>query len=127
MDIHTRITAALHIVIGVLGAGTMLVFALGVNWIGHFIAGSGGGDAAVVNFLFGFGSVLAGFFALLLAAEAIAGIALLKGSPTGRVFTIAFSVLELLNFPIGTVIGVYSLWALLGTRPAQPSRIEGRP
>jgi hypothetical protein len=127
MDIHTRITAALHIVIGVLGASMMLVFALGTNWIGHFIAGSAGGDAALVNFFFGFGSVLAGFFALLLATEAIAGIALLKGSPTGRVFTIAFSVLGLLNFPIGTAIGVYSLWALLGKRPAPSHRIEGRP
>lgn len=118
MDIHTRIAAALHIVIGVLGAGTMLVFALGANWFGRFIASSGGGDAAVVDFIFGFGTVLAGFFALLLATEAIAGIALLKGSPTGRVFVIAFGVLELLNFPIGTVVGVYTLWALLGNRPA---------
>jgi hypothetical protein len=34
------------------------------------------------------------------------------------VFTIIFSVLGLLNFPFGTAIGVYSLWALLGNRPA---------
>ncbi|PQO91115.1 hypothetical protein C5614_26620 [Massilia phosphatilytica] len=126
MDIHTRITAALHIVIGVLGASTMLIFALGVNWLRSFI-GSTGGDAAVTNFFFGFGTVLAGFFALLLAAEAIAGIALLKGSQTGRVFVIAFGVLELLNFPIGTVIGVYTLWALLGKRPADARQIDGRP
>jgi hypothetical protein len=125
MDIHTRITAALHIVIGVLGASMMLVFALGTNWIGHFIASSAGGDAAVPNFFFGFGAALAGFFALLLATEAIAGIALLKGSQTGRVFTIVFSVLGLLNFPIGTVVGVYSLWALLGNRPA-PAGAPGR-
>ena len=70
---------------------------------------------------------LAVFFALLLATEIIAGIALLKGSPTGRVFVLAFGVLQLLNFPIGTVIGIYTLWALLGTRPAQPPHIEGRP
>jgi len=127
MDIHTRITAALHIGIGVLGAGMMLIFALGTNWIGHFIADSAGSDGAVANFFFGFGAVVAGFFALLLAAEAIAGIALLKGSPTGRVFTIIFSVLGLLNFPFGTAIGVYSLWALLGKRPARPPQLEGRP
>jgi len=33
MDTHTRITAALHIVIGVLGASTMLIFALGASWL----------------------------------------------------------------------------------------------
>lgn len=126
MDIHTRITAALHIVIGVLGAGTMLLFALGANWLRSFIDASGG-DAAVTSFVFGFGTVLAGFFALLLATEAIAGVALLKGSQTGRVFVIAFGILELLNFPIGTVVGVYTLWALLGKRPAQPHHLEGRP
>jgi hypothetical protein len=126
MDIHTRITAALHIVIGVLGASMMLIFALGANWLGRFINNSGG-DAAVTSFVFGFGTVIAVIFALLLATEAIAGIALLKGSQTGRVFVIAFGVLELLNFPIGTVIGVYTLWALLGKRPVRPHQIEGRP
>jgi hypothetical protein len=118
MDIHTRITAALHIVIGVLGASMMLIFALGANWLGRFI-NSSGGDAAVTSFVFGFGTVIAVIFALLLATEAIAGIALLKGSQTARVFVIAFGVLQLLNFPIGTVIGVYTLWALLGKRPAR--------
>jgi len=126
MDIHTRITAALHIVIGVLGASTMLIFALGANWLRSFIDSSGG-DVAVTNFVFGFGTALAVFFALLLATEVIAGIALLKGSQTGRVFVIAFGVLELLNFPIGTVIGIYTLWALLGKRPAPGHQIEGRP
>ena len=126
MDIHTRITAALHIAIGALGASTMLIFALGANWLRSFINASGG-DAAVTSFVFGFGTALAVFFALLLATEIIAGIALLKGSQTGRVFVIAFGVLQLLNFPIGTVIGIYTLWALLGTRPAQPHQIEGHP
>jgi hypothetical protein len=42
------------------------------------------------------------------------------------VFVIAFGVLQLLNFPIGTVIGVYTLWALLGKRPAPAHQIESR-
>jgi hypothetical protein len=125
MDIHSRITAALHIVTGALGASMMLIFALGANWLRSFINGSGG-DTAVTNFVFGFGAALAVFFALLLATEIIAGIALLKGSQTGRVFVIAFGVLQLLNFPIGTVIGVYTLWALLGKRPAPAHQIESR-
>jgi hypothetical protein len=126
MDIHTRIAAALQIVTGVLGASVMLIFALGANWLRSFIDASGA-DPAVTNFVFGFGTALAVFFALLMAAEIAAGIALLKGSQTGRVFVIAFAVLHLLNFPLGTVIGIYTLWALLRTQPAPAPPLGERP
>ena len=84
MGIHTRITAALHIVIGVLGASMMLVFALGASWLGHFIAGPGGGDAAVVNFFFGFGApsataLVAAPLTATLGATALAATALVAG------------------------------------------------
>jgi hypothetical protein len=81
----------------------------------------------VTDVVFGFGTVLAVFFALLMAAEIAAGIALLKGSLTGRVFVIAFGVLHLLNFPLGTVIGIYTLWALLRTQPAPARALGERP
>ena len=119
MDIHTRITGALHIVLGVLQAGLVLVLALGIGLVGgllgEFLGIKGGGDTDVLATFFRFGTALAGFLALL---PTIAGIALLKGSPTGRVFVIVLSAVELLNFPIGTAIGAYSLWALLFNRPA---------
>ena len=48
---------------------------------------------------------------------------LLNGSPAGKVITIIFSVLGLLNIPIGTVVGIYSLWALLREIP-QPMGVQ---
>jgi hypothetical protein len=47
----------------------------------------------------------------------IAGVALLKGSRIARVFVIVISALGLFSFPVGTLIGAYSLWALLRKQP----------
>lgn len=117
MDLHTRIAAALHIVTGCLGTCSMLLGAVAFNGLGHFIDVQGG-QPAVTNFVFGFGTTMALVFALLLAIETVAGIALLKGSRTGRVFVIVFGILQLFNFPFGTFLGIYTLWALLRKQPA---------
>ncbi len=42
----------------------------------------------------------------------IAGIGLLRRSSWGRILAIIVGFIDLLNFPIGTVIGAYSLWVL---------------
>jgi hypothetical protein len=41
------------------------------------------------------------------------GFALLKGGRNARVFVIVIGVLDLFNFPCGTLLGMYTLWALL--------------
>ena len=43
----------------------------------------------------------------------LAGYGLLKRASWGRVLAIVVGVLGLFNFPVGTVIGIYSLWVLL--------------
>ncbi len=52
---------------------------------------------------------------------------LLGGSTAGRVITIVFSVLELINLPFGTVVGIYSLWALLREVPRPVAAPEMAP
>ncbi|HRX12744.1 MAG TPA: hypothetical protein P5210_13880, partial [Draconibacterium sp.] len=49
----------------------------------------------------------------------IAGIGLLKRKEWARILTLILSVLSLVNFPIGTAIGAYSIWAMV-----QPEVIE---
>jgi hypothetical protein len=55
--------------------------------------------------------------ALLLAVLAIPGIAAGYGLLTrkfwGRVLAIVMGILGLINFPIGTAVGLYTLWVLL--------------
>ena len=60
-------------------------------------------------------------------ACALLGTLLLGGSPVGKVLTIIFSVLGLLNIPIGTVVGVYSLWALLREIPPPMPSLASNP
>ena len=43
----------------------------------------------------------------------IAGIGLLKFRPWSRVLTIVLSALNLMNFPFGTILGIYGLWVML--------------
>jgi hypothetical protein len=51
-------------------------------------------------------------FGMLALPGLIAGIGLLRRSSWGRILAIIVSFINLLNFPIGTIIGVYSLWVL---------------
>jgi len=51
---------------------------------------------------------------LILAVPAIVlGIGLLYTRPWSRSIGTVIAILELMNFPIGTVIGIYALWVLM--------------
>jgi len=130
LDIHARITAWLHIVVGVLGACVIGVIGVLAGVFGA-IVGSGvqGHDASILGVFAGLGVLV---FVIVMAfpvLEIVGGAMLLNGSPAGRVLTIIFSVIGLINIPIGTAIGIYSLWALLrevprpiaGTMVAEPA------
>jgi hypothetical protein len=63
------------------------------------------------------GSVFFGMFALLLVAELAAAIYYLRGAQSARVWLIVFNALSMLNFPIGTLLGAYCVWALARRQP----------
>jgi len=54
---------------------------------------------------------------LLLAALALPGLAagygLLKHKPWARILAIVVGVFSLVNFPVGTAIGIYTFWVLM--------------
>ena len=54
------------------------------------------------------------FSALLLIPGFIAAIKIRRESPDARGWAIAASIIALLNFPLGTALGVYGLWFLMG-------------
>jgi hypothetical protein len=51
--------------------------------------------------------------ALLALPGIIAGYGLLKRRSWGRVVGIVIAALNVVNFPVGTIIGLYALWVLL--------------
>ena len=59
------------------------------------------------------GTVLAGFIAILAVPGVVAGAALLAKKPWARLLTMIVGGLGLVNFPIGTALGIYALWLLL--------------
>jgi hypothetical protein len=86
-------------------------------------ASTNSADAGILGWIAGFGATL---FLMILAfpvLEIVGGALLLKGSPAGKVITLIFSVLGLINIPIGTAIGIYSLWALLREVPAPSAMV----
>jgi hypothetical protein len=113
MDIHTRIVAVLHIVLGALGVAVPLLFGLAFGGFAAFMP-----DVHIPAFVVGLGTVFFGFFVLLALVDVIAGVALLKGSRNARVFLIVIGAVGVFSFPWGTLLGIYTLWALLRKQPA---------
>jgi len=115
MDTHVRVLGVLNIVLGALGAlagvGLLLMFG--------GIAGIVGISAKEPNALLAVpiigivGTFLCVLLLVLSLPAILAGYGLLKYRPWGRILGIVLSALNLLNIPIGTVLGIYGLWVLL--------------
>ena len=122
-DPHCRIAAGLHIAMALFQLAALAVLVLVFGGVAALIGLDGSADArAVAGFVAAFGATIGGAFALLAVAELVAGVMVLRGSSGARTWLIVFSVLALLNVPIGTAIGAYALWALL-----RPEAVARRP
>ncbi len=55
------------------------------------------------------------FFLILAVPGFLAGYGLLQRREWGRILAIVLAFLSLLNFPLGTLLGVYAFWVLLQT------------
>ncbi len=130
LDTHARIAAWLHIVLGALGVCVIGLMSLALTFFGGVIGATALGPAAgVPGWIAGLGFATLLFLLVFPLMEIVGGVLLLGGSAAGRVLTLVFSVLGLLNFPIGTAIGAYSLWALLRQQPqaAAPGSVVVEP
>jgi len=113
MDTHVKVVGALNVVLGAFGlliaAATMLIFG-GATWLG---GAAGGPDAATAIPILGLtGAALSTFLLVLSLPALVIGIGLLQRRAWARVAGIVISLLNLFNFPFGTLIGVYGLWVL---------------
>ena len=55
----------------------------------------------------------------LLAVPSIAGgVGLLKGKFWARILVLILGIFNLIDFPIGTLIGIYTIWVLLNQETA---------
>jgi hypothetical protein len=122
IDTHVRIAAILHIVMAGIALPVLLVIGAIVAAVGTSL----GLEREVAAWIGGVGVLVFALLALIVIAEIIGAVLLLRGSELGRAMTLVFSALHLINIPIGTAIGAYSLWALLREVP-QPQPASAPP
>jgi hypothetical protein len=113
MEQHVKIIAVLYIVFGALGilAALMLFFIIAG-------AGAASGDEEAMMVTGIVAVALAVFLVVVSLPGIIAGIGLLQRRNWARILAIVLAALNLLNFPFGTALGIYALWALLNEQTA---------
>jgi hypothetical protein len=127
VETHVKVLAVLYIVFGVLGtlAACAIMAVFSVASIASAAAISGNPDAWMALPILGItGTALALFLLVVSLPGVIAGIGLLKYRPWARILTIVLSAINLIHFPLGTILGVYGLYVLLSDEGARlfPSR-----
>ena len=111
MEVHVKILGIIYIIGGILMA-LLGLFLFGI------LTGSGliSGDHTAMLTTGIIGTALAGFFGFLSLPSIIAGFGLLGFHNWARILAIILGALHLFAFPIGTVVGVYTLYVLLNER-----------
>lgn len=108
MATHIKVLGWLHIVFGCFGLLLALAVGGGVM-LGSMFAGSLR-DSAIVGIFGGFAAVMLGGMAVL---QLILGWGLLSKKQWARILGIILGVISLIRFPLGTALGIYTLWVLL--------------
>jgi len=116
VDTHVRVAAWLHIALALLTLGFVCVVAFGLSSFSFW--GQGVHNERLFFGVFGVVLLGLGIFPIL---EIVGAAKLLGGKPPGRIITMVFSVIHLLNFPVGSAVCVYSFWVLLRD-PPKPAR-----
>jgi hypothetical protein len=93
--------SAILVLIGV-GIGGLVLF-----------GGAISGDHDVILITSAVGAGIACLLILLSLPGMLAGVGLLKMQQWARIVAIIVGVLHILSFPLGTALGVYTLWVLL--------------
>jgi len=112
MNDHVKIIGILWIVFGalsLLGAAFLFTLLMGVSFIPEM-------ETPAPEILRFIGFFIGAFLALLGLPKIIGGWGLLKGKEWGRILTLIVSFLSLLNIPLGTALGIYSIVILMDKR-----------
>jgi hypothetical protein len=118
MQKHVTLVGALHIgynafqlVVALIG----FIFLVGGGLIGGFVSQ----EEIVFAVTFVVGAIICLWILMVSLPSIIGGIALLRYKPWGRYMVLVLSVLALFNIPLGTFIGVYSIWVLVQDETAK--------
>ncbi|HNR67186.1 MAG TPA: hypothetical protein PKN04_01055 [bacterium] len=108
MEKHLSLVAALHIGLSIMAVLIGLFVFVLLTGIG-FIAD----DAQAQTVLTLIGSIASFFLIITAIPGLIGGIGLLRRKNWARLLVLVVSAINLLNIPIGTALGIYSIWVLV--------------
>ncbi len=109
MDKHVDVISILWIVSGSLGV-LLAIFLFWLLWGITFIPDLGYEATYILRLVATWVSI---FLAVFSAPEIIGGIGLLKRKEWGRILVLIVSFFNLVNFPLGTALGIYSIIILM--------------
>ncbi|HET7617564.1 MAG TPA: hypothetical protein VFK20_03570 [Vicinamibacterales bacterium] len=117
METHVKVLGVLYIVLGAFGILGAIVIFLGAGAAAGIVGTQADpGDAAIAVPIIGAaGTLVAAFLAALAVPGIIAGAGLIRFRPWARILGIVLSILNLIQIPFGTAIGIYGLWVLLNS------------
>ena len=113
MEQHIILLGWLHIATNallILIAGFMFVMMVGIGLTSD--------DAEAVRVMPIVGTAVGGLMTTLALPGILTGIGLLKRKPWSRIAAAVLGIINLMNFPFGTAVGVYTLWILLQNEAA---------
>jgi hypothetical protein len=112
MESHVKAVGIINIASSILGIlAAIIVFA-----ILNIVANIPDVDEEAVRILQIIGIVIPWFLIIISLPGIVGGIGLLKFQGWARILILILAFLNLLNFPIGTAIGIYSIWVLLNNK-----------
>jgi hypothetical protein len=115
MTTHVKVLGALYLAlsaIGLLVAGFLFLALISAASVVGVAADPD--EAALAIPIIGIaGTTLVGFLVMLSIPGLVVGWGLLTFKSWARIFGIVLSVLNLINIPVGTLLGIYGLWVLL--------------
>ena len=119
---HVRVLGILHIARGA------IVLLVG---IAGFVVLTGigmiSGDSTAFGVLGLIGTIGLAFMGLLAVPSVIAGIGLLMRKEWGRIVAIVVGMISLIDIPLGTALGAYTIWVLMDAEGRQVFENQGVP
>jgi hypothetical protein len=131
MATHVKVLGALNIILGGMGLITALMIGFIFSGAAVAVGASGDADAAVAIPIIGLtGMAAVALLTVWSLPGIVIGIGLVRLRPWARIGGIVVSILSLIVFPFGTILGVYGLWVLFskdteGVFTARPVSRDG--
>ena len=115
MSTHVKVLGVLFIALSAFGVLAALILTVAFGGAAGLVGATADAeDAAMTLPILGLtGTALIAFFLALSLPGLVTGFGLLSFKPWARILGIVLSILNILNVPFGTLLGIYGLWVLL--------------